>query len=71
MDPTEPMPMWDRGTALAALPAEAVDTLLAEAGPAGPDRVGQLWSAAERARLLAIRERFDPAGLFATNVVIG
>jgi FAD/FMN-containing dehydrogenase len=147
MDPTEPMPLWDRGTALAALPAEAVDTLLAEAGPdvvsplvmveirllggaiaraprvpnavagrhaafsvftvgvlagasvqavaaagagvvealrpwacggllnllgqAGPDRVGQLWSAAERARLLAIRERFDPAGLFATNVVIG
>ena len=40
-------------------------------GQAGPDRVGQLWAPAERARLLAIRERFDPAGLFETNVVIG
>jgi hypothetical protein len=40
-------------------------------GHAGPDRVGQLWGPAERARLLAIRERVDPAGLFTTNVVIG
>jgi hypothetical protein len=40
-------------------------------GHAGPDRVGQLWGAADRARLLAIRERVDPAGLFTTNVVIG
>ena len=147
MDPTAPMPSWDRGTALGALPAEAVDALLAVAGPAvvsplamvevrllggalaraprvpnavagrdaafsvftvgvvaavpvevvaaagaevvdavrpwargglinflgqaGPDRVGQLWGAADRARLLAIRERVDPAGLFTTNVVIG
>ncbi len=147
MDPTEPMPMWDRGTALSALPAEAVDALLAVAGPdvapplamveirllggaiaraprvasavagrdaafsvftvgvlagppvevvaaataevvevlrpwacgglinllgqAGPDRVGQLWGEADRARLLTVRERVDPAGLFTTNVVIG
>ncbi|MFD0658160.1 FAD-binding oxidoreductase [Thermocatellispora tengchongensis] len=33
MDPTDPMPCHDRGTALSALPAEAVDRLLAVAGP--------------------------------------
>ena len=33
MDPTDPMPIWDRGTTLAELPAEAVDALLATAGP--------------------------------------
>jgi FAD/FMN-containing dehydrogenase len=147
LDPTAPLPSWDRGTGLSALPAEAVDALLAVAGPgvaspltmvevrllggalaraprvpnavsgrdaafsvftvgvvagvpievvaaagagvvdavrpwargglinflghAGPERVGQLWGAADRARLLAIRERVDPAGLFMTNVVIG
>ncbi|RTL63683.1 MAG: FAD-binding oxidoreductase [Pseudonocardiaceae bacterium] len=147
MDPTTPMPMWDRGGALSALPVEAVDAILATAGPeadcplamvelrllggaigrepavpnavsgrdaafslftvgvpvgppielvaaaaarvvesvrpwscrglvnllgqAGPDRVGNLWDGADRARLLAIRGRVDPTGLFATNVVIG
>ena len=147
MDPTEPMPTWDRGVALAELPGAAVDAVLAQAGPgvaspltlveirllggalaraprvpnavtgrdaafsvftvgvtaassveavaaagaavvealrpwarggllnflgqAGPGRVGQLWGPADRARLVAIRERFDPAGLLATNVAIG
>ncbi|GAY09469.1 FAD-binding oxidoreductase [Pseudonocardia sp. N23] len=33
MDPTSPMPVWDRGGALRELPAEAVDALLAAAGP--------------------------------------
>ncbi|GAA4859750.1 FAD-binding oxidoreductase [Pseudonocardia benzenivorans] len=33
MDPTDPMPVWDRGGALRELPAEAVDALLATAGP--------------------------------------
>ncbi|QJY45971.1 FAD-binding oxidoreductase [Pseudonocardia broussonetiae] len=33
MDPTEPMPVWDRGATLRELPAEAVDALLAVAGP--------------------------------------
>ncbi|MGY1624372.1 FAD-binding oxidoreductase [Geodermatophilus sp. SYSU D00965] len=33
MDPTDPMPTHDRGTALRELPAEAVDALLAVAGP--------------------------------------
>jgi len=33
MDPVAPMPMWDRGIAVAELPAEAVDALLAVAGP--------------------------------------
>ncbi|MBW0117851.1 FAD-binding oxidoreductase [Pseudonocardia abyssalis] len=33
MDPTDPMPTWDRGTTLRELPAEAVDELLAIAGP--------------------------------------
>ncbi|WP_300018379.1 FAD-binding protein [Pseudonocardia sp.] len=33
MDPTDPMPAWERGATLRALPAEAVDELLAVAGP--------------------------------------
>ena len=40
-------------------------------GHAGPDRVGQLWGAADRTRLPAIRERVDPAVLFTPNLVIG
>jgi FAD/FMN-containing dehydrogenase len=147
MDPVTPMPVHDRGVTVGALPAEAVDALLAVAGPdvpaplamveirqlggaiarepavanavagrdaafsifaigapfgppveavhaaldtvvaavapwtcggllnflgaATPERVGQLWDAPRRARLLAIRDRVDPTGLFATNVVIG
>jgi FAD/FMN-containing dehydrogenase len=147
MDPTTPMPARDRGVTLAALPAEAVDALLATAGPdvpaplalveirllggvaarrpevdnavagrdaafsvyaigapfgppveavraatdavvasvepwtcgsllnflgpATPERVGRVWDAERRARLLEIRDRVDPTGLFATNVVLG
>ncbi|GAA1834484.1 FAD-binding oxidoreductase [Pseudonocardia ailaonensis] len=147
MDPVAPMPVWDRGCAVSALPAAAVDALLAAAGPevqvplamvelrllggairrepevpnavagrgaafsvftvgvlagppievvaacaaavvesvdewncgalvnllgqAGPARVGALWGDEDRARLLAIARRLDPAGTFATNVVIG
>jgi FAD/FMN-containing dehydrogenase len=33
MDPTDPMPAWQGGRLLSALPAEAVDALLAVAGP--------------------------------------
>jgi hypothetical protein len=33
MDPTDPMPVWEKGMLLADLPAEAVDVLLAAAGP--------------------------------------
>ena len=33
MDPVDPMPAWEKGMLLADLPAEAVDTLLAAAGP--------------------------------------
>lgn len=33
MDPTEPMPVWERGAGLRELPAAAVDALLAAAGP--------------------------------------
>ncbi|MEJ2865743.1 FAD-binding oxidoreductase [Actinomycetospora flava] len=32
-DPTDPMPIWDDSAALGALPVEAVDALLAVAGP--------------------------------------
>lgn len=32
-DPTEPMPVWERGRLLRELPEEAVETLLAVAGP--------------------------------------
>ena len=141
MDPTEPMPTWERGATLRELSAEAVDELLAAAGPgvevplimvevrhlggavgrparvpnavagrgaaftlfalgpmagplaetmpaitqsvvdrmapwaargpllnflgwAGPDRVRRLWDDADRARLLAVKERLDPANLF-------
>jgi FAD/FMN-containing dehydrogenase len=33
MDPTEPMPSWERGSLLHSLPAEAVDALVGAAGP--------------------------------------
>ena len=33
MDPVEPMPAWEKGMLLADLPEEAVETLLAAAGP--------------------------------------
>jgi hypothetical protein len=33
MDPVDPMPSWEKGMLLADLPAEAVDALLAAAGP--------------------------------------
>ena len=33
MDPTDPMPGWEKGILLRELPAEAVDALLATAGP--------------------------------------
>ena len=147
MDPTEPMPVRERGVAVDTLPAAAVDALLATAGPdvpaplamveirllggalarqpevpnavtgrgaafsvfvigapfgppieataagmaavidamrpwtcgallnfvgtATPEQVGRLWNATDRARLLEIRDRVDPTGLFATNVHIG
>lgn len=147
MDPPDPMPARERGVTLGALPAEAVDALLAVAGPdvpapvalveirllggalarrpevdnsvtgrdaafslftvgapygpppeaaraateavvtavepwtcggllnflgaATPERVGRLWDDERRARLLAIRDEVDPAGVFAANVVIG
>jgi FAD/FMN-containing dehydrogenase len=147
VDPITPMPVYDRGVTVGALPADAVDALLAVAGPdvpaplamveirllggavarrpevdnavtgrdgafsvyavsvpagpsaaaaraatdavvqaltpwaggalvnfqgpATPEGVGRLWDDARRARLLEIRDRVDPAGLFATNVVLG
>lgn len=147
MDPTAPMPCSDRGTALGDLPAEAVEALLAEAGPgsgsplalvelrllggaisrpprvpsavtgrdaafsvyalgvlagpsaelvaaraaavvdalepwargglvnllgpAGPERVGRLLDDRDRARLHEVKRRYDPAGTFSSNVVIG
>jgi hypothetical protein len=146
MDPTAPMPVRDRGVALGSLPAEAVDALLAVAGPDAPaplamveirllggaggrrpevdnavagrdaafsvftvgapfgppveavraataavvasvdawacggllnllgegtsDGIGQIWDEAQRARLLAVRDRVDPTGVFATHVVL-
>ena len=39
-DPTDPMPIWDESATLSALPAEAVDALLAVAGPGGRDAAG-------------------------------
>jgi hypothetical protein len=147
MDPTAPLPIRDRGVTVAALPAEAIDAVLAAAGPdvaaplamvelrllggaigrapevpnavagrdaafsvfvigapfgppveatlagmdaviaavtpwtcggllnflgaATPEQVGGIWDDEARARLLAIRDRVDPTGLFGTNVVIG
>jgi hypothetical protein len=40
-------------------------------GTATPEQVGRLWDPADRARLLQIRDRVDPTGLFATNIHIG
>jgi FAD/FMN-containing dehydrogenase len=144
MDPVDPMPTWERGATLRELPAEAVDALLAAAGPgvevplimvelrhlggavgrparvpnsvagrgaaftlfalgpmagplaetmpaitqalvdrmapwaargpllnflgcAGPDRVRRLWDDADLARLLAVKHRLDPGGVFSTG----
>ncbi len=148
MDPTDPMPVLDRGTLLRELTAETVDALLAAAGPdvdvplvlvelrqlggavgrpaavpnavAGRDaafscwvlgpmfppvagivpavvdsvvaavapwstgrallnfagsvtgaEVGALWDEADRRRLLAVKHRVDPAGLFTHGHVVG
>jgi FAD/FMN-containing dehydrogenase len=146
MDPTDPMPAWDRGTSLAELTADTVQTVLAHSGAASPlamveirllggavarrpevpnavagrdaafgvftvgilagpepqlvpaasaalvealrpwaapgglvnflgqaspDRVGALWSPADRKRLLATARAVDPEGTFATAVVLG
>jgi FAD/FMN-containing dehydrogenase len=145
MDPPNPMPVRERGVTTDALPAEAVDALLAVAGPdvpapvaivevrllggacarpvdnavtgrdaafsvftvgapfgpppeaaqaataavvaavapwtcggqlnfvgaLTPEQVGRLWDDARRERLLAVRDRVDPTGVFAANVVIG
>jgi hypothetical protein len=40
-------------------------------GQASPDRVGALWSPADRKRLLATARAVDPEGTFATAVVLG
>jgi hypothetical protein len=45
--------------------------LLNFVGPATPSQVDPLWSPADRARLLQIRDRVDPTRLFATNVHLG
>jgi FAD/FMN-containing dehydrogenase len=45
--------------------------LLNFVGPATPEQVDRLWSPADRARLLQIRDRVDPTRLFATNVHLG
>ena len=147
MDPTDPMPSFDRGTTLRELPAEAVDALLEVAGPdvdvplvmaelrhlggalsrpaavpnavagrdaaysawvlgpmppplvdvvpavtagviarlqpwaargsllnflgeAGPQEVGTLWGGADLDRLLAVKRRVDPTGVFSHGHVI-
>jgi FAD/FMN-containing dehydrogenase len=135
MDPTEPLPVWERGAGLRELPAAAVDVdvplimvelrqlggalarpaavpnavagrdaafslfaigpmagsltevvpavtqsvadalapwasrggLLNFQGVADPARVASLWSDTDRARLLAVKRRVDPAGVFSTG----
>ena len=52
-------------------PPWACRGLLNFAGLVTPEQVGRLWNPADRARLLAIRDRVDPTGLFATNIHIG
>jgi FAD/FMN-containing dehydrogenase len=42
-----------------------------DVGTATAEQVGRLWNPADRARLLQIRDRVDPTGLFATNIHIG
>jgi FAD/FMN-containing dehydrogenase len=56
---------------VAAVPPWACGGLLNFVGADAPERVGRIWDDATRARLLEIRDRVDPTGLFATNVVIG
>ena len=45
--------------------------LLNFVGTATAEQVGRLWNPADRARLLQIRDRVDPTGLFATNIHVG
>ncbi|GAB1817645.1 FAD-binding oxidoreductase [Herbidospora sp. RD11066] len=40
-------------------------------GPAAPERVAALWTEADRARLLAVKRRVDPAGMFGGAHTIG
>ncbi len=49
----------------------APTSLLNFLGPAGPEHVGALWSGGDRARLLAVKRRLDPAGVFSTGHLIG
>jgi FAD/FMN-containing dehydrogenase len=46
-------------------------SLLNFQGPAAPAQVGALWNDADRARLLAVKNRLDPAGLFRPTQIIG
>lgn len=52
-------------------PWAARGSLLNFLGWAGPERVGRLWDDADRARLLAVKRRVDPAGVFSYGHVIG
>ena len=36
-------------------------------GPADPARVGRPWSDSDRQRLLAVKQRVDPHGMFSTG----
>ena len=52
-------------------PWTARGSLLNFLGAAGPQEVGQLWRDSDRARLLAVRHRVDPSGVFGHGHVIG
>jgi hypothetical protein len=46
-------------------------SLLNFVGGSGPQQVGRLWSEADRERLLAVKRRVDPAGVFRHGHVVG
>ena len=52
-------------------PWAARGSLLNFLGAAGPQEVGLLWDSPDRTRLLAVKDRVDPTGVFGHGHVVG
>jgi hypothetical protein len=64
---TEVVPAVTQSVVDALAPWSSAGGLLNFQGVADPARVASLWSDTDRARLLAVKQRVDPAGLFSTG----
>lgn len=63
----ETMPVITQSVVDRLAPWAARGSLLNVLGCAGPDRVTRLWDDADRARLLAVKGRLDPANVFSSG----